>query len=152
MVFTAASVCQRSLYHKKINLETKISSVILLDQFQIFQNDGTRFLIRNIENFSVDQPVSDCLCLRRRIIHQIFFQCHESVRMTAVLDLSAFAKRHKPISGSSFTITCGTKTWDVIHFHKPADNFVKCAGIADVKLFGFGIFRFRFTVPSYAGS
>ena len=56
MVFTAASVCQRSLYHKKINLETKISSVILLDQFQIFQNDGTRFLIRNIENFSVDQP------------------------------------------------------------------------------------------------
>ena len=72
--------------------------------------------------------------------------------MAAVLDLSAFAECHEPVAGASGTITGGTKTGDIIHFHEPPHHFVQRTPVADIKLCGIVVRRFRYIVAADAGT
>ena len=72
--------------------------------------------------------------------------------MAAVLDLTALAKRHEAVSGAAFPIAGSTKTWNVIHLHQPAHDFIQRPGITDVKLFRFCVIRLRLAVTANAGT
>ena len=86
------------------------------------------------------------------IIHQVLFQRHEGIGVTAVLDLPALAKGHEAVAGAAFPVTGGAEAGDIIHFHKPVHDFVQCAGVDDVKLFGAFVFGFGFAVAAHAGA
>ena len=72
--------------------------------------------------------------------------------MAAVLDLSAFAECHESVAGASGTITGGTKTGDIVHFHEPPHHFVQRTPVADIKLCGIVVRRFRYIVAADAGT
>ena len=142
----------QSYYRLSSVSEPEVSPVILLNQSEVFKHDLSCFFIRNIQDFLFNQPVSDCCRFRRGIVCQIFFQCHQGIWVAAVLDLSTFTQRHEAVTGTAFPVTGSTEAGDIIHFHKPADDFIQCPGVADVKLFRFFIFRFRLAVTTDAGT
>ena len=52
--------------------------------------------LRDILEFCLDQRLADFLRLLRGIVHQIFLQSHQRIRMAAVLNLPTLAQAHKP--------------------------------------------------------
>ena len=106
-----------------------VSYTHLFDQLQIFQHHRACFLIGDIEDFLFNERVADCLCFWRSVVHEIFFQRHQCVRVAAVLDLSAFTQGHETISGSSFTVARSAKAGNIAHLHQPTDDFIECSCI-----------------------
>ena len=72
--------------------------------------------------------------------------------MTAVLNLLVFTKRHETVSGTAFSITGSTETWNIFHIHQPFYHFIETSGIADIKLCGAFILRFFFRVTADTGT
>ena len=132
--------------------EPEITPVVLFDQAQILEHYISYFFIWHIENFSVDQFISNGSGFRRSIVHQIFFERHQCVGVAAVLDLSALAQRHEPVSGAPFPITGGAEAGNVIHLHQPPYDFIQSTVIAYIELFRTFILRFRLVVAAHAGT
>ena len=63
------------------------------------------FFIGNFQKLFFNQLFSDFSCILACIVHKILLKRHKRIWMTAVLNLTAFAKRHKSVACSALTIT-----------------------------------------------
>ena len=153
VLFLCESIVLQAIFSRLSSVsEPEVSPVILLDQSEVFKHDLSCFFIRNIQDFLFNKVVSDCCRFRRGIVCQIFFQRHQGIGVAAVLDLPTFTQRHKAVTCTAFPVTGGTEAGDIIQFHKPADDFIECTGVADIELFRFFVFRFRFAITANTGT
>ena len=54
--------------------------------------------------------------------------------MTAVLNLSGLAKRHKAVAGSPFSVASGTERRNIAEVHKPFHHFIESSLVGNIKL------------------
>ena len=72
-------------------------------------HDFPYFFIWNILKLGLDHGVAKGAGFVGGVILQVFFQGHQGVWQTAVLDLAGLTKRHEPVSCPSLTVTGGAK-------------------------------------------
>lgn len=84
-------------------LEAEVTLAVF-DLVEIVDSSLAAFGIRNIFKFTADHSFTEFLCFGRSVVFEVFLQCHEGVRVTAVLDLSYLAKSHEAVACTSLSV------------------------------------------------
>ena len=71
--------------------------------------DSEERISRNLFKLFLDKLVANCLCFFACIINKEFGKRHKCIRVATVENLTIFAKAHKSVACSAFSVASGTE-------------------------------------------
>ena len=110
------------------------------------------FFLWNVIYLFGNKSFAVFLCLLRSIVLKVFFQCHQSVWLTAVCNLTALNKAHKSVAGSALSVAGCAEARNMTQLHKPVYNLVESSSVGNVELSGVFLLSLFLGVTANTGS